>query len=78
MVRLISLKKDNYGKDDKGLNPRTKSSDRIVCDSCGKGIWIPLNPDYDINHGFTCSNCGAHAKNTVSAIRIERRAIFPT
>lgn len=61
MVRLTSLKKDNYCKDDKVLNPRTKSSDRIVCDSCGKGIWIPLNPYYDINHGFTCSNCGAHA-----------------
>ena len=61
MVRLTSLKKNNYCKDDKVLNPRTKSSDRIVCDSCGKGIWIPLNPDYDINHGFTCSNCGAHA-----------------
>lgn len=43
------------------LTPLTKKSDAVVCNVCGKGIWIPVNPDFEINHGFTCSYCGAHA-----------------
>ena len=71
MVKLTLLKEDNYGKDDKGLNPRTMSSDMTVCDSCGKGIWIPFNPNYNINHGFTCSNCGAHANFDFGYVTID-------
>lgn len=43
------------------LTPKTKISDQIVCRSCGKGVWVPCNPDAGINHGFTCSHCGRHA-----------------
>ena len=52
---------DNSTSLGKELTPKTKSSDQIVCRLCGKGIWVPCNPDAKINHGFTCSRCGRHA-----------------
>ena len=51
---------DNSTSLGKELTPKTKSSDQIVCRLCGKGIWVPCNPDAEINHGFTCSHYGRH------------------
>lgn len=52
---------DNSTSLRKELTPETKSSDQIICRLCGKGIWVPYNPDAELNHGFTCSHCGRHA-----------------
>ena len=60
MNNLTLLKNDSDPNDIK-LTPKTKISDHVICNSCGKGIWIPCNPDAEFNHGFTCSNCGEHA-----------------
>ncbi len=43
------------------LTMETKAEDHVRCNLCGKGIWIPLNPDSPINHCFQCNNCGEHA-----------------
>ena len=65
-----SLIKDSHYDIDE-LTPKTKKSDGVICRNCGKGIWIPANPDFEINHGFTCSNCGTHANFDFSDVVIE-------
>ena len=40
------------------LETTSKESDNIVCDVCGKGILVPNNPSFDINHSFHCNKCG--------------------
>ena len=65
-----SLIKDSH-YDIEELTPKTKKSDGVICRICGKGIWIPANPDFEINHGFTCSNCGTHANFDFSDVIIE-------
>lgn len=40
------------------LKMTTKESDNIQCENCGKGIYIPKNPESEINHSFYCNYCG--------------------
>jgi formylmethanofuran dehydrogenase subunit E len=42
------------------LTPTSKEEDRIPCDKCHEGIYVPFNPKYEINHGFICNKCGSH------------------
>lgn len=51
MSNLTSSKK-------KRLTMTSKEEDCVVCESCGEGIYIPLNPNAEINHAFTCNKCG--------------------
>lgn len=43
-----------------GLTPTSKEKDKIVCVACGKGIYVPFNPEYEVNYSFTCYKCGSH------------------
>lgn len=46
--------------DQHSLTPTSKEEDQIKCIVCHEGIYIPFNPDYEINHLFTCNKCGSH------------------
>ncbi len=41
------------------LRLTSKEEDRIACDTCGKGIYVPDHPESDVNHSFHCNECGA-------------------
>lgn len=41
------------------LNEAFKNGKPVVCDVCGEGFLVPVNPDADFNHGFYCTKCGA-------------------
>lgn len=40
------------------LNMITKKEDKVVCERCNEGIYIPFRDDVELNHGFTCNKCG--------------------
>lgn len=41
------------------LNMTTKEQDGVPCEACGKGIYIPCHPEFQVNHSFRCNVCGA-------------------
>ncbi len=67
----LSYIKNNSDLDYTKLSPKTKISDCVICNSCGKGIWIPCNPDAKLNHGFTCSNCGTRTNFDLGNIIVD-------
>lgn len=42
------------------LHNRLMSGEQVVCYSCHKGHYQPLNPSAKVNHSFICDNCGDH------------------
>ena len=40
------------------LEMTSKESDKIKCENCEKGIFVPANPESKINHMFYCNHCG--------------------
>ncbi len=65
MADLTSLEKNNQ------LNPTTKEGDKVPCKECGKGIYIPVNPQAEINHGFKCSHCSTHVNFDFADVIVE-------
>ncbi len=53
------------------LSKKTKQSDNIVCAICKKGIYIPLNPNSNVNRSFICNKCGSRVNIDDSTICIE-------
>lgn len=41
------------------LKMTSKEDDHILCDKCKEGIFVPFNPDFEVNHTFYCNKCGA-------------------
>lgn len=50
---------NSISSDPRSLTPTSKEKDQIECVVCHKGIYIPFNPSYEINHLFTCNKCGS-------------------
>ena len=40
------------------LSIKTKRIDNVICETCGKGIMIPINEKVEISHCFKCNYCG--------------------
>lgn len=39
------------------LSSRLIRGEKVVCPKCGKGILVPFNPKYKVNHAYLCSDC---------------------
>ena len=40
------------------LSERLLSGEKVECLSCHKGQYLPLNPEFEMNHTYQCPECG--------------------
>ncbi len=40
------------------LGERLLNGEKVVCEDCEKGYYLPLNPNAKTNHYYYCSECG--------------------